>query len=62
MLAPDTERNFTSFFSVIQESACPVGDEKEAGGRSFTLHPEGWDTDSGSGSGQTGLGKGLKYG
>lgn len=52
----------TSFFSVIQESACPTGDEKEAGGGSSALHSEGWDTDSGSGSGQTSLGKGLKYG
>lgn len=64
MLSQETEscefwRDFTSFFSVVQESACPVGDEEEAGGGSFAVHSEGWDTDSGSGSGQTGLGKGL---
>lgn len=47
------------FVLVVQEPACPVGDEKEAGGGSFAVHSEGWDTDSGSGSGQTGLGKGL---
>lgn len=52
----------TSAFAVIQEFTCSAGDEKEAGGGSSALHSEGWDTDSGSGSGQTGLGKGLKHG
>ena len=47
------------FSSVVQESACPAGDEEKAGGGSSAVHPEGWDTDCGSGSGQTGLGQGL---
>lgn len=49
-------------FSAVQESACPVGDEEEAGGGSFAVYSEGWDVDCGSGSGQTGLGKDLQKG
>lgn len=49
-----------NFFSVVQESACPVGDEEEAGGGSFAVHPEGRDADCGPGSGQTGLGQGFQ--
>lgn len=53
---------FYFIFSVVQESTCTVGDEEEAGGGSFTVHPERRDTDCGSGSGQTSLGEGLQSG
>lgn len=52
--------NSFNFFTVVQESACPVGDEGEAGGWSIAVHPEGRDADCGSGSGQTGLGEGFQ--
>lgn len=49
-------------FAVVQECACPVGDEEEAGGGSFAVYSERRDVDCGSGFGQTGLGKGFQQG
>lgn len=47
-------------FVAVQESACPVGDEEEAGGGSVAVHTEGGDADCGSSPGQTSLGEGFQ--
>ena len=58
----DVYLNFKHPFPVIQEPACPVGDEEEAGGERSAVHSERRDAHGGSGFGQAGLGKGVQQG
>ena len=51
---------YLSLSVALQESACPAGNEEEAGGSSTAVHTEGRNADRRSGAGQTGLGESLQ--
>lgn len=62
-MVPSMEKHsdeiFSPYFSVVQKLTRPIGDEEKATGTIFAFHSKRWDSDSGSGSGQAGLGEGL---